>query len=76
MKVIKAVRKKRGITQRHLCLRAGITEPTLWTYETKRLKRARPTTLLKIAKALNINPALLLVEVEELTEDEKRAIGL
>lgn len=76
MRVLRKIRQTRGITQRLLCLRAGISGPTLWAYETKPLKAPRPSTLIKIGRALDVDPSVLLCNVEDLKPHERQELGL
>jgi transcriptional regulator with XRE-family HTH domain len=52
------------LTQRQLAVRAGISQITVVTIERqKRVERFHPTTLMKLAAALEVDP-------EELLEDQ------
>jgi len=76
VRVLKVIRRKQKMTQRLLCLKAGITIPTLWALETRPLKNPRTSTLLKIGKALGVNPCFLLMDDKNLSPQERKEIGL
>jgi transcriptional regulator with XRE-family HTH domain len=60
----KRLRVIKGLTQRQLAVRAGISQTTVVSIERqKRVERFHPATLTKLAAALEVSP-------EELLEDQ------
>jgi len=57
---VKLLRTKKGMTQATLAKAAGIKPPSLSQIETGRTKALKATTILRIAAALETNPAYLM----------------
>jgi transcriptional regulator with XRE-family HTH domain len=56
---LKTVREDRVLSQRELARAAGITQATVWRLENG-FDRARPRTIRKLARALELEPRELL----------------
>lgn len=56
---IKKIRNMRGLTQKALALKAGISEITIQSYELE-IRRPKPEQLNKIAMALDVDIAFLM----------------
>ncbi|KJS10656.1 MAG: hypothetical protein VR67_17375 [Peptococcaceae bacterium BRH_c8a] len=64
MKIIKNIRKKKGFTQKALALKAGISRSYLCEIE-QGYKQPSLATLSKIAMALGVSEATLLIKKKE-----------
>ncbi len=60
---LKAVREAKFLSQTDLARRAGLTQATIWELEDPdRPRGAYPVTIRKLAKALKVDPGVLVTE--------------
>lgn len=57
---LQTLRELRALSRRDLAELSGVDKATIYRLEHGRTGRARPSTLRKLAKALDVEPALLL----------------
>jgi transcriptional regulator with XRE-family HTH domain len=60
MEKLKALREMRVLTLRELSEKSDVTLNTIWRLESGYNKRARPSTIRKLATALGVQPQELL----------------
>jgi transcriptional regulator with XRE-family HTH domain len=60
MDKLKALRESRVLTLRELSEESGVTLNTIWRLESGYNKRARPSTIRKLATALGVQPQELI----------------
>jgi transcriptional regulator with XRE-family HTH domain len=60
MDKLKALRASRVLTLRELSEESGVTLNTIWRLESGYNKRARPSTIRKLATALGVQPQELI----------------
>jgi transcriptional regulator with XRE-family HTH domain len=72
MERLRELRKRRGLSQMELAKRSGTAQYTISSIELGRRKDPHPSTLRKLANALNIPVSALWEELEE-TEDDPKA---
>ena len=72
---IRAIRKAKGLTQKELGERLGLSSQSVAQWENN-LRKPKFETTLKIASALGIDVSVLAPSFEELLEDETQSIYL
>lgn len=72
---IKAIRKDRGLTQKELGDRLGLSSQSVAQWENN-LRKPKFETTLKIANALGVDASVLAPTFDELLEDETQSIYL
>ena len=59
------LRYERGYALRELAERAGVSYYTIWMIEQGKRDRPHPSTLAKLARALGVEPTVLMAPEEE-----------
>ena len=73
LKRLKQVREEAKLSQLELSYKSGVSQNMITYIETGK-RTPTLTTLLKLCKALNINPSVLFIETDKQKEQKKQKI--
>lgn len=71
-----ALRERKGLSFATLCKKTNLDFVTVWNIARGRTLKPWFSTIVKLAKAFGIDPSFVMREVEELTPEERKGLGL